>query len=180
MRECVNEMKISFCARSENEAFARACVSSFVSQLDPYVSELAELKTAVSEAVTNAVVHGYRGVRGGVIYMHIKLFADRRVYIKIRDKGCGIEDIALAMQPLYTTAPEEERAGLGFAVMESFTDRLRVKSSPGRGTALVMEKTLQERTENGSFENKREISGARRRKSGTGTPVCQSVSGKGD
>ena len=106
-------MKISFSARSENEAFARACVSSFVSQLDPYVSELAELKTAVSEAVTNAVVHGYRGVRGGVIYMHIKLFADRRVYIKIRDKGCGIEDIALAMQPLYTTAPEEERAGLG-------------------------------------------------------------------
>lgn len=180
MRECVNEMKISFSARSENEAFARACVSSFVSQLDPYVGELAELKTAVSEAVTNAVVHGYRGVRGGVIYMHIKLFADRRVYIKIRDKGCGIEDIALAMQPLYTTAPEEERAGLGFAVMESFTDRLRVKSSPGRGTALVMEKTLQERTENGSFENKREISGARRRKSGAGTPVCQSVSGKGD
>ena len=145
MRECVNEMKISFSARSENEAFARACVSSFVSQLDPYVSELAELKTAVSEAVTNAVVHGYRGVRGGVIYMHIKLFADRRVYIKIRDKGCGIEDIALAMQPLYTTAPEEERAGLGFAVMQSFMDKVKVSSTPGRGTRVTLTKRLDAR-----------------------------------
>lgn len=179
MSECINEIKISFSARSENESFARACVSSFIAQLDPYVSELAELKTAVSEAVTNCIVHGYRGVRGGTIYMQIKLFSDRRVYIKIRDKGCGIDDINQAMQPLFTTAPEEERAGLGFAVMESFTDRLRVKSAPGKGTSLVMEKTLQEKTQDGSFENKRNLSDAGRGKSGTGTPMCESLSGTG-
>jgi stage II sporulation protein AB (anti-sigma F factor) len=171
MRECVNELKLSFSARSENEAFARACVSSFISQLDPYVSELAELKTAVSEAVTNCIVHGYRGIRGGTIYMQLKLFSDRRVYIKIRDKGCGIADIEQAMQPLFTTAPEEERAGLGFAVMESFTDRLRVKSAPGRGTALVMEKTLQEKLSDGSIEIKTEISDESRGKSGACTSV---------
>ena len=169
MRKCINEMKLSFLAKGENEAFARACVSSFISQLDPFVNELAELKTAVSEAVTNAVVHGYRGRKSGVITMQVKLFSDRRVYIKIRDKGCGIADIEQAMQPLFTSAPEEERAGLGFSVMESFTDRLRVKSSVGRGTSLVMEKTLQERASDESIENG--ISDKSRRKSGTGTPV---------
>jgi stage II sporulation protein AB (anti-sigma F factor) len=142
MNKCINELKISFSAHSENEAFARACVSAFITPLDPYVSELAELKTAVSEAVTNCIVHGYRNRRDGVIYMHMKIFSDRRVYIKIRDKGCGIPDIEQAMQPLFTTAPEEERAGLGFAVMQSFTDRLRVKSSSGNGTSLVMEKVM--------------------------------------
>jgi stage II sporulation protein AB (anti-sigma F factor) len=177
MNECINEIKLQFCARSENEAFARACVSSFIAQLDPFVSELAELKTAVSEAVTNCIVHGYRGTRGGMIYMHMKIFSDRRVYIKIRDKGCGIADINQAMQPLFTTLPEEERAGLGFAVMESFTDRLRVKSSPGKGTALVMEKTLQEKTEDGRFENKRNLSDESRGKSWACTPVCESLSG---
>ncbi|MGN0633139.1 MAG: anti-sigma F factor [Oscillospiraceae bacterium] len=171
MNECINEMKVTFLARSENEAFARSCASSFISQLDPLVSELAELKTAVSEAVTNAIVHGYRNERGGMIFMQIKLFSDRKVYIKIRDKGCGIADIKQAMQPLFTTAPEEERAGLGFAVMESFTDRLRVKSMSGRGTTLVMEKTLQENTENGSIAIKRSFSDKSRRKSGTGAPV---------
>ena len=169
MRKCINEMKLSFLAAGENEAFARACVSSFISQLDPFVNELAELKTAVSEAVTNAVVHGYRGRKGGIITMQVKLFSDRRVYIKIRDAGCGIADIEQAMQPLFTTAPEEERAGLGFSVMESFTDRLRVKSSCGRGTSLVMEKTLQERASDESHEDS--ISDKSRRKSGTGTPV---------
>ena len=101
--------------------------------------------------------------------MQVKLFSDRRVYIKIRDAGCGIADIEQAMQPLFTTAPEEERAGLGFSVMESFTDRLRVKSSCGRGTSLVMEKTLQERASDESHEDS--ISDKSRRKSGTGTPV---------
>ena len=168
-QNCLNEMLVSFSAVSENEAFARACVSSFVTQLDPLISELAEIKTAVSEAVTNCIVHAYRGVPDGRITMLIRLLPGRRVYIKIRDKGCGITDIAQAMQPLFTTAPEEERAGLGFAVMESFTDRLRVKSSCGRGTSLVMEKTLQERSSDESLENS--ISDKSRRKSGTGTPV---------
>lgn len=170
MKKCINEMKLSFLAVGENEAFARACVSSFLSQLDPFVSELAEVKTAVSEAVTNCIVHAYRGRKDGIVSLQMRLFSDRRVYIKIRDKGCGIADIEQAMQPLYTTAPDEERAGLGFSVMESFTDRLRVKSTPGKGTSLVMEKTLQERTTDESLENN--ISNKSRRKSGTGTPVC--------
>ena len=169
MKRCINEMKLSFLAVGENEAFARACVSSFIAQLDPYVSELAELKTAVSEAVTNSIVHGYRGRKDGMITMQVRLYSDRRVYIRIRDKGCGIADIEQAMQPLFTTAPEEERAGLGFSVMESFTDRLRVKSSTGRGTSLVMEKTLRERSSDESLEDS--ISDKSRRKSGTGTPV---------
>ncbi len=168
MNGCINEMKLSFIASSENEAFARAAASSFISLLDPLVSELAELKTAVSEAVTNCVVHAYRDMPGGIVYMQIKLFGDRRVYIKIRDKGCGIEDIGQAMQPLFTTAPEEERAGLGFAVMESFTDKLRVKSSPGNGTVLVMEKVLQERSPNECKANLSDKSG---RKLRTCTPV---------
>ena len=103
MKRCINEMKLSFLAVGENEAFARACVSSFIAQLDPYVSELAELKTAVSEAVTNSIVHGYRGRKDGVITMQVRLYSDRRVYIKIRDRGCGIADIEQAMQPLFTT-----------------------------------------------------------------------------
>ncbi len=175
MRRCINEMKTSFLAIGENEAFSRACASSFISQLDPFVSELAELKTAVSEAVTNCIVHAYRGRSDGIIYMSIKLFSDRRVYIKIRDKGCGIVDIEQAMQPLFTTAPEEERAGLGFAVMESFTDRVRVKSSPSKGTTLVMEKTFQEKTEDGSFKAKGNISDESRTKSGSGSPMCEPI-----
>ena len=175
MKNCINEIKISFPARAENEAFSRACASSFISQLDPYVSELGELKTAVSEAVTNCIVHAYRGRPDGIIYMQIKLFSDRRVYIKIRDKGCGIEDVELAMQPLFTTAPEEERAGLGFAVMESFTDRLRVKSSPQKGTTLVMEKTLQEKPQNESFRANSNLSDKSAGKSGTGSPLCEPI-----
>ena len=101
--------------------------------------------------------------------LQMRLYSDRRVYIKIRDKGCGIVDIEQAMQPLFTTAPEEERAGLGFSVMESFTDRLRVRSSPGKGTSLVMEKTLKERTADESLENG--ISDKSGRKSRTGTSV---------
>jgi stage II sporulation protein AB (anti-sigma F factor) len=171
MKKCVNEIKLSFSAISENEAFARACVSSAIAPLDPYVSELAELKTAVSEAVTNCIVHGYRDMHGGIIYMQIKIFSDRTVYIKIRDRGCGIADVGQAMQPLFTTAPEEERAGLGFAVMESFTDRLRVKSSSGKGTQLVMEKTLQEKISDGSIEIKANVSNESRGKSGACSPV---------
>lgn len=170
MKKCINEMKLSFAAISENEAFSRACVSAFAAQADPYVSELAELKTAVSEAVTNCIVHAYRGRSDGIVWIHMRLYSDRRVYIKIRDKGCGIDDIDRAMQPLFTTAPEEERAGLGFAVMESFTDRLRVRSSGQRGTTLVMEKTFSEKCED---ENSKCHDSAKgRRKSGVGASVC--------
>lgn len=170
MKKCINEMKLCFSAVSENEAFSRACVSSFAALLDPYISELAELKTAVSEAVTNCIVHAYRGCPGGMIWIHMRLYSDRRVYIKIRDKGCGIDNIEQAMQPLFTTAPEEERAGLGFAVMESFTDSLRVRSSRERGTTIVMEKTLSEKCEDGYGQQQDKAKSGR--KSGVGASVC--------
>lgn len=175
MRRCINETKVEFPAKSENEGFARTAVSAFIAPLDPFVSELAELKTAVSEAVTNAIVHGYRGIKGGKVMLQIKLFSDRKVYIKIRDKGRGIEDIPQAMQPLYTSAPEEERAGLGFAVMESFTDRLRVKSSVGKGTCVVMEKTLRER-ENEDTDGYGQQSGREdTQQSGAESGTCQTL-----
>lgn len=105
------------------------------------VEELADIRTAVSEAVTNAIVHGYRQCSGDV-ELHIKLLENREIYLRIKDHGCGITDVAQAMQPLFTTAPEEERAGLGFAVMESFMDKLKVKSVPGKGTTITMRKKL--------------------------------------
>ena len=143
-RKPLNEMKVSFPGYSENERFARVAVSGFLTQLDPQIDELADVKTAVSEGVTNAIVHGYRNTLGE-IFMQIRIFENRHVYIKIRDKGCGIADIEQAMQPLFTTAPEEERAGLGFAVMESFMDKVKVRSKLGEGTTIILEKTLKER-----------------------------------
>ena len=135
-RKPLNEMKVSFPSYSENERFARVAVSGFLTQLDPQIDELADVKTAVSEGVTNTL---------GEIFMQIRIFENRHVYIKIRDRGCGIADIEQAMQPLFTTAPEEERAGLGFAVMESFMDKVKVRSKLGEGTTLILEKTLKER-----------------------------------
>ena len=137
----VNEMKLSFPSKSCNEAFARSAVAAFIMNLDPTLSELSDLKTAVSEAVTNCIVHGYRRM-GGMIYISGKIFEDGRVTVKIRDKGCGIENVEQAMQPLYTTAPDEERAGLGFAVMQSFCDRVRVKSQQQKGTTVTLEKRI--------------------------------------
>lgn len=135
-----NEMKMSFLSRSSNEGFARATVAAFVSQLDPTIDELADIKTAVSEAVTNCIVHAYKeGI--GVIYIEAKIFEGGRVEIKIKDKGCGIADIPQAMEPLFTTAGGE-RAGLGFAVMQSFMDRLRVSSRIGHGTTVTMQKNI--------------------------------------
>lgn len=136
-----NEMELRFPSCSENERFARIAVSGFVSALDPTIDELTEIKTAVSEAVTNCIVHAYRD-RVGEIILRVRLFSDSRIYIKIQDKGCGIEDIDRAREPLFTTAPDEERAGLGFAIMESFTDKLKVTSRPGKGTTVVMQRTL--------------------------------------
>lgn len=139
----VNEMSVSFLSCSANEAFGRAAVAAFVAQLDPTIDELSDIKTAVSEAVTNCIVHAYRNSIG-VVYINCKLHENGEIVIKIRDRGCGIEDIRLAMQPLYTTAGDE-RAGLGFAVMESFMDQLRVTSKPGRGTCVTMYKTIERR-----------------------------------
>lgn len=137
----VNEIKFIMPSLSVNEAAARAAVSSFVIQADPTVEELADIRTAVSEAVTNCIVHGYRGTQGK-IEMTVKLMENREIYIKIKDNGCGISDVKQAMEPLFTTAPEEERSGLGFSVMESFMDKLSVKSQKDRGTSVVMRKKL--------------------------------------
>lgn len=139
--EVLNEMKVIFPSHSVNEGTARSAVSSFVIQTDPTVEELSDIRTAVSEAVTNAIVHGYRGT-GGKIELTIKLLADREIYIKVKDSGCGIADVEQAMEPLFTTAPEEERSGLGFSVMESFMDKLSVKSKVGKGTTVTMRKRL--------------------------------------
>lgn len=134
-------MKVVFPSLSENERFARIAVSGIVSFTDPKIDELADIKTAVSEAVTNCIVHGYPDCVGK-IELVVKIYEDDLVYIKVSDKGCGIEDIDRAMQPLFTTRPEEDRAGLGFAVMESFMDKVKVKSKPGKGTTVILQKTI--------------------------------------
>lgn len=139
--EVLNEIKFVMPSLSVNESTARAVVSSFLIQADPTVEELSDIRTAVSEAVTNAVVHGYRHAKGK-IELTVKLLAEREIYIRIKDKGCGIADVKQAMEPLFTTAPEEERSGLGFSVMESFMDRLSVKSAVGKGTTVIMRKRL--------------------------------------
>ncbi len=138
-----NEMSLNFPSKSCNEAFARSVVAAFVISLDPTINELSDLKTAVSEAVTNCIVHGYRR-QSGTIYIKGKIKNGNIVVINIRDRGCGIEDVQKAMEPLFTTAPEEERAGLGFAVMQSFCDKVKVKSEPGKGTTVTLEKKIGE------------------------------------
>lgn len=137
----VNEMKMSFESRSCNESFARSSVAAFISVLDPNIEEISDIKTAVSEAVTNCIVHGYKNEIGKV-YIHVKIFEGARISICIKDKGCGIPDIKKAMEPLYTTCETGERAGLGFSIMESFMDNLKVRSKPGRGTSVTLEKSI--------------------------------------
>lgn len=139
--KAINEIKCELPGISENEGVIRGIIASFLLQTDPLVSELSDIRTAVSEAVTNCIVHGYRN-KSGNIKISAKLFENREIYIRIKDSGCGIENIEQAMEPLFTTAPEEERAGLGFAVMESFTDTLTVKSEVGKGTIVIMKKRL--------------------------------------
>ena len=136
----INQTKITFPSRSSNEAFARGAVAAFVAQLDPTVDELADIKTAVSEAVTNCIVHAYPGAIGSV-YITVSIFEDGRVRLRIADKGVGIEDVQAAMQPMSTTGGEE-RAGLGFTVMQTFMDTLRVHSTPGKGSVVSMGKTI--------------------------------------
>ena len=137
----INEMKLTFKSRSTNESFARTAVAAFVATLDPTVEEMTDIKTAVSEAVTNCIVHGYRESIEN-IYITAAIYPDRRVVVKIKDKGCGIEDIQKAMEPLYTTCTSGERAGLGFAVMQSLCDKVRVTSVPGKGTTITLTRKL--------------------------------------
>lgn len=138
--KCLNEMKLVIDSRSVNEAFSRVSVSAFIAQLDPTLEEISDIKTAVSEAVTNCIVHAYPdGI--GKIYISAALFENGTVRVKIRDKGVGIPDIETAMQPLWSSLGGE-RAGLGFAVMESFTDKLRVNSSAGKGTTVTLTKKI--------------------------------------
>ena len=137
----LNEMKLSFPSRSANEAFARTSLAAFAAALDPTIEELADIKTAVSEAVTNAIVHGYRQ-QIGTVYIHAKILEKNRIVIRIRDTGCGMEDIKQAMEPMYTTCTTGERSGLGFAVMEAFMDKVKVRSKLGRGTSVTWEKTI--------------------------------------
>ena len=138
--KCVNELKMTLDSKSVNEGFARVAVSAFVASLDPNIEELTDIKTAVSEAVTNCVVHGY-AEKEGKIYITVSIFEKDFVRIRIRDRGVGIENVEKAMEPLFTTAGGE-RAGLGFAVMESFMDKVRVKSAPDKGTTVVLEKRI--------------------------------------
>ena len=142
--KAINSMRLVFDSRSTNEAFARTTVAAFLCPLDPTMEELMDVKTAVSEAVTNAIVHGYRNTIGKVS-ISAALYEDNKIVIKIKDSGCGIEDVAKAREPLFTTAPSEERAGLGFALMESLMDKLRVSSKPGKGTTVTMERTIHSR-----------------------------------
>ena len=136
-----NKMRVSFPSRSVNEALARTVTAAFVAAADPTVDELCDIKTAVSEAVTNAIVHGYPDTIGQV-YITAAMYPDNRVVIKIRDTGCGIRDIRQAMEPLFTTCTTGERAGLGFAVMEELMDKVKVRSAPGKGTTVILERKL--------------------------------------
>ena len=135
-----NYIKLEFPARAVNEGFARAAVAAFVSQLDPTLTELGDLKTAVSEAVTNAVVHAYPDELGK-IGLRASIYDGNVLELVIRDWGCGIADVDKAREPLYTTGGEE-RSGMGFTIMEGFTDKLRVRSAPGRGTTVTMRRRL--------------------------------------
>ena len=144
--ETLNRIQIKLPALSVNESMARAAVAAFVSQLDPGVTEIADIKCAVSEAVTNAIVHGYRDTpETGSITITVSILSGRAVKIEIKDKGCGIPDVGQARQPLYTTDAAGERSGMGFTVMESFTDALKVNSKVGQGTTVTMWKKLSER-----------------------------------
>ena len=140
-----NEMKLEFISKSSNEAFARVAVAAFAAQLDPTIEELADIKTAVSEAVTNSIIHGYEDKQGLIkVICRIK---ENKIIIEISDKGKGIEDIEAAKEPLYTTKPNLERSGLGFTIIESFMDSMEIESILGLGTKVTMTKTIKEKVE---------------------------------
>ncbi|MBQ8145716.1 MAG: anti-sigma F factor [Clostridia bacterium] len=141
MKKAENRMKLYLPSLSINESMARSVVAAFIAQLNPTIEEISDIKCAVSEAVTNSIVHGYR-YNQGEIYIGVKYFSDRTVVIEIKDKGCGIEDVKLAMTPLFTTDKTGERSGMGFAVMQTFMDRLEVWSKKDKGVRILMEKKL--------------------------------------
>jgi len=135
-----NQMETTFLSQPENESFARVAIAAFAVQLSPTVSEIADIKTAVSEAVTNAIVHGYEGTRGMVTLR--AAIDDRLLTVEITDQGRGIRDVQQAMEPFFTTHPEQERSGMGFCVMQTFMDELQVTSAPGEGTSVRMRKRI--------------------------------------
>lgn len=137
---CDNEMKLEFSSKTCNEAFARVAVAAFVSQLDPTIDEISDIKTAVSEAVTNSIIHGYAD-EDGVVKIRTRIFANN-VEIEIVDNGRGIENVEEAMKPLYTSKPDLERSGMGFTIMQSFMDDVKVESSLGFGTKVTMKKKI--------------------------------------
>ncbi len=143
-RKILNEFKLKMPSLSANESLARSVVAAFCAQIDPSAAEIADVKCAVSEAVTNAIVHAYKDSIG-VIYIDIKLLDERVVRIDIKDKGCGIEDVKAARVPLFTTDAANERSGMGFTVMESFCDTVRVRSKVGKGTCVTLFKIFEER-----------------------------------
>jgi stage II sporulation protein AB (anti-sigma F factor) len=136
-----NKMELKFSALSQNESFARVTVAAFVAQLDPTVDELTEIKTVVSEAVTNAIIHGYGNDPNGIVYISVSL-EDGLVEMKIRDEGIGIADVEEARQPLFTTKPDLERSGMGFTIMENFMDEVEITSQPGYGTEVTLKKNI--------------------------------------
>ena len=148
-----NEMKLEFKSKTSNEAFARISVAAFVSQLDITIDDLSDIKTAVSEAVTNSIIHGYDNEEG-VVKIKARIFANT-IEIEIVDNGKGIEDIELARKPLYTSKPNLERSGMGFTIMESFMDDIKVQSSLGFGTRIVMRKKISLNDKN--IHNDREV-----------------------
>lgn len=138
--EFENAFRVFFAAKSENESLARIMTAAFLSQYDPTISEITDVKTAVSEAVTNAIIHGYEQ-RGGEVELFCG-YAEGRIYIEVADTGVGMSDIAQAREPLFTSKPELERSGMGFTIMETFMDVMRIESSPQQGTRVYMEKAL--------------------------------------
>ena len=137
-----NRMKMEFAARAENEAFARAAAAAFVACLDPTIEELTEIKTGVSEAVSNSIIHGYGEDPEKMVELECRILTDRKVVLLVRDQGAGIADVEKAREPMFTTGKPEERSGMGFMVMESFMDRVEVTSCVGEGTTVTMIKQL--------------------------------------
>ncbi len=153
-----NEMKLEFLSKSSNEAFARIAVAAFVSQLDPTIEELADIKTAVSEAVTNSIIHGYENIQG--VVKVIGKIIDNKIILEISDSGKGIENVDVAKEPLYTTKPNLERSGMGFTIMESFMDKVEVESIVDIGTKITMEKNIRKENllkENYKEENSKQV-----------------------
>ena len=153
-RKYENKMQLEILSKSNNEAFARITVAAFAAQLDPTIEEISDIKTAVSEAVTNSIIHGYEN-KEGIIKIVAYLF-ENAIRIEISDQGKGIEDIDIAREPLYTTKPDLERSGMGFTIMESFMDELKIESVVGMGTKVTMEKRIKVKSEKEKIEDCKE------------------------